>query len=255
MIEIPHDLRWLGWLVGVDPPEGDEDLLFAIGDAWNVAAKSISAQVDPLAAVRRQATGAYHAGDGAATIAELFGGLLEGDGSLAVLARDFDEIGNAAFDFGTTVQEQKLMMIISYALLAVEITWAWMFPPTAPALEAAAVSGTRSSLRALEDATVEKIVQTILKASGEVGRKAWLKLVVKNLSTYAVKGVVSSTQSVILDVAVQGGQLAGGVGGTSTAMRWRCRSVRPFSAAWWAGPPGIGAESLSTRRSDGPPIG
>ncbi|MRH89349.1 hypothetical protein GFY24_18165 [Nocardia sp. SYP-A9097] len=208
MIDIPHDLRWLGWLVGVDPPAGNEDALFAIGNAWNEAAKQLAAQVDPLVSVQRSATGAYHSGAGAETIAALFESLLHGDSSLSVLAADFDEIGNAAFDFGTTVQEAKLMMIISYALLAAEIAWAWMFPPTAPALEAAAVSGTRSSLRFLEDLTVEKIEQAILRASGTVGRQSWMKLFVKNLSTYAVKGMVSSTQAVILDAAVQGGQLA-----------------------------------------------
>ena len=52
-IHIPPDLRWLGWLVGVDPPLGDEDTLFDMGRAWQRAAKEIVAQVDPLTQVRQ----------------------------------------------------------------------------------------------------------------------------------------------------------------------------------------------------------
>ncbi|MET7768264.1 hypothetical protein [Nocardia sp. NPDC005366] len=210
MIEIPPDVRWLGWLVGIDPPQGDEDALFAISAAWHEAAKVIAAQIDPLAAVQRDAMGAYTAGSGAETIGALFDTLLHGTGSLDALATAFDEIGDAAFDFGTTVQQAKLMMILSYALLAVEIAWAWMFPPTAPALEAAAVNGTRSSLRLLEDLAIDTIERAILRVAGAVGQRSWARLVVKNLSTYAVKGAVSGAQAAVLDLAVQGGQLAGG---------------------------------------------
>lgn len=210
MIEIPPDLKWLGWLVGVDLPEGNEDLLFAIGDAWCEAAKAIAAQVDPLTQVRRKASGAYRDGAGAETISALFTDLLDGDSSLCTLAANYDELGNAAFDFGTTVQAAKLMMIVSYAMLAAEILWAWMFPPTAPAVEAAAVAGTRSALRRVEDLAIIRIEQVVLRAFGAVGQRPWLKLMVKNLSTYAVKGAVSGGQSVLVDVAVQGGQLAGG---------------------------------------------
>ncbi|MGW8653505.1 WXG100-like domain-containing protein, partial [Nocardia salmonicida] len=209
-IHIPPDLRWLGWLVGVDPPLGDEDMLFTMGRAWHRAAKEIVAQVDPLTRVRQTASGSYRSGEGAQTIDALFTALLDSDSSLTDLAASFDEVGNAAFDFGTTVQAAKLMMIISYALLLAEITWAWMFPPTAPALEAAAVSGTRSSLRALEDAVVSRIEQAILKAVGAVGQRAWTKLVVKNLATYTVKASVSGGQALIIDGLVQGGQLAAG---------------------------------------------
>ncbi|MFI9504725.1 hypothetical protein [Nocardia sp. NPDC052566] len=210
MIEIPQDLQWLGWLVGVDLPEGDEDLLFAIGNAWSEAAKAIAAQVDPLTQARRKARGAYRDGVGAETISALFTDLLDGDGSLATLAADYDELGSAAFDFGTTVQAAKLMMIVSYAMLAVEIIWAWLFPPTAPAVEAAAITGTRSTLRRVEDLVITRIEQVILRAFGSVGQQAWTKLVVKNLATYAVKGAVSGGQAVLVDAAVQGGQLAAG---------------------------------------------
>ena len=210
MIYIPPDLEWLGWLVGVDLPAGNEDALFAIGRAWNEAAKALAAQVDPLTEVRQGAKKAYQSGSGAETIGALFAELLDGDSSLATLAANFDEIGNAAFDFGTTVQSAKLMMIISYALLLAEIVWAWMFPPTAPALEAAAVAGTRSGLRALEDAVVTRIEHAIVRAAGAVGQRPWTKLFIKNLSTYAVKGVVSGGQAVLVDAIVQGGQIGAG---------------------------------------------
>ncbi|MFF3228126.1 hypothetical protein ACFYV7_35395 [Nocardia suismassiliense] len=210
MIEIPQDLKWLGWLVGVDLPAGNEDLLFAIGRAWSEASKSIAAQLDPLTQVRRKASGAYPDGAGAETISALFIDLLDGDASLAKLAADYDELGDAAFDFGTTVQAAKLMMIVSYAMLAVEILWAWMFPPTAPAVEAAAIAGTRSGLRRVEDLVITRIEQVILRAFGAVGQQAWTKLVVKNLATYAVKGAVSGGQAVLVDAAIQGGQIAAG---------------------------------------------
>ncbi|MFI9403314.1 hypothetical protein [Nocardia sp. NPDC052316] len=210
MIEIPQDLKWLGWLVGVDLPAGNEDLLFAIGRAWSEASKSIAAQVDPLTQVRRKASGAYTDGAGAETISALFADLLDGDSSLVKLAANYDELGNAAFDFGTTVQAAKLMMIVSYAMLAVEILWAWMFPPTAPAVEAAAIAGTRSGLRRVEDLVITRIEQVILRAFGAVGQQAWTKLVVKNLATYAVKGAVSGGQAVLVDAAIQGGQIAAG---------------------------------------------
>jgi hypothetical protein len=210
MIHIPHDLQWLGWLVGVDLPEGNEDPLFAIGEAWNDATKAIAAQVGPLEQVRDKASGAYREGAGAETIAALFDDLLDGDRSVASLAAAFDELGDAAFDFGTTLQAAKLMMIVSFVLLALEILWAWMFPPTAPAVEAAAVARTKSALRRIEDLVITRIEQVILRAFGSAGQQAWTKLVVKNLATYAVKGAVSGVQSVLVDVTIQGGQLAAG---------------------------------------------
>ncbi|MGY1982879.1 WXG100-like domain-containing protein [Nocardia gipuzkoensis] len=210
MIDIPPELRWLGYLVGVDLPAADESQLFAIGQAWSAASRDIAAQVGPLADARAKATGSYQAGAGAEKISALFDELLDGDGSLARLAAGYDELGNAAFDFGTTVEAAKLMMIVSYVMLLMEILWAWAFPPTAPAVEAAAVAGTRSALRRVEDAVITRIEQLILRAFGAAGNRAWTKLVVKNLATYTVKGTVSGVQSVLVDTFVQAGQMAGG---------------------------------------------
>ncbi|MFQ6230526.1 hypothetical protein [Nocardia sp. NPDC002869] len=53
---------------------------------------------------------------------------------------------DSAFDMGTELPATKLTVILTLCWPAIEIAWAWLFPPTAPAVEATAIVSTRSAL-------------------------------------------------------------------------------------------------------------
>lgn len=38
MMELPGSLEWLGWLVGMEWPEGNEDQMRALAQDWRTAA-------------------------------------------------------------------------------------------------------------------------------------------------------------------------------------------------------------------------
>ncbi|MDR7171068.1 hypothetical protein J2W56_004827 [Nocardia kruczakiae] len=161
---LPPPVRPIAWVAGASWPDGDEDKMWAVSRAWEQASKDLAAQVPGIESAKTAAMAAFPAGDAADQIGKLFDVFLQGDQSLATLAESFKTIGDSTFDVGTELQSAKINIIVSLCILLVEIAWAWLFPPTAPAVEAAAIGTTRSIVKFIADA-----LQNALE-------RAWAKL-------------------------------------------------------------------------------
>ncbi|PSR59648.1 MULTISPECIES: WXG100-like domain-containing protein [Nocardia] len=161
---LPPPVRPIAWVAGASWPDGDEDKMWAVSRAWEQASKDLAAQVPGIESAKTAAMAAFPAGDAADQIGKLFDAFLQGDQSLATLAESFKTISDSTFDVGTELQSAKINIIVSLCILLVEIAWAWLFPPTAPAVEAAAIGTTRSIVKFIADA-----LQNALE-------RAWAKL-------------------------------------------------------------------------------
>ncbi|MFG1794425.1 hypothetical protein [Nocardia sp. NPDC049149] len=211
---LPEELRWLGWIAGAAWPDGDEDKMFELARAWDRASTKVRPLTDQVLMARRAAERSWE-GEGGRAIAAAYDALLHGDQSLDRLAEHLLQVSKAVFNTGTELEATKLTIIVSLLALAVEIAWAWMFPPTAPAAEAAAVAATRSFLRTLEDELAKKVVALASQLAQKVGVRTSL---VKNLGLYAMKIPESMLISGGLDLVVQGAQLAKG---TRKELNWK----------------------------------
>ncbi|MFI6995962.1 hypothetical protein [Nocardia sp. NPDC050175] len=216
---LPEELRWLGWIAGSTWPDGDEDQMWAIAEAWKAASEQLQAQLAHIDTAKQSTSRAYPQGHAAEEMGKLFDGLRSGDQSLDSLAKYMQQISDSTFDMGTQLQATKLTIVISLAWLAMEILWAWMFPPTAPVVEAAAITTTRSFLRVFED-MVQKVIQNLARKLGASAEKRYFWKTVasgrfvlptaKGWGVYGVKFAETAVTSGGLNAAVQLGQMADG---------------------------------------------
>ncbi|MFG1794413.1 hypothetical protein [Nocardia sp. NPDC049149] len=218
-LELPEGLRWLGWVAGSSWPDGDETTMWEIANAWHTAGGELKALLAEIDVAKRATMDAYLSGAGRAAMGARFDQLRTGDQSVESLAELFETIGDSAFDAGTELEATKLNIIISLTWLALELLWAWVFPPTAPAAEKAAILTTRSILRVLEDRLVTQITNLAARL-GAAGEKRYFfqalslgKLVLptaKGIGVYSVKFLETGLTSMALDGSVQLGQMAAG---------------------------------------------
>ncbi|MEV6070849.1 hypothetical protein AB0L82_30265 [Nocardia sp. NPDC052001] len=189
----------LGWVAGSDWPEGDEDRMWAIGADWRTAAAEIRDLLDAVATAKYATLAAYPWGEGIEAIAKSLDQLEHGPRSLEEFARILDTVADGADALGTEIEYTKILVISSLAMLAIEIAAAWVFPPTAPAVEAVAVATTRVAIRRLAG-----------RAISEIARET-LKLAVAALTRFTMKHVAISTAlGAGQDLAIQLGQKAAG---------------------------------------------
>ncbi|MFI5775522.1 hypothetical protein [Nocardia sp. NPDC051570] len=198
-IYLPPELQWLGWIAGSAWPQGDEDQMWALAQDWFTTAATVKEQLRPLDAVITTANEAYTQGSGSAAIDAALRKLVEGDGSIAQMAAMLGDMGDAAQSMGTEIQYMKIMIICTLAELAFEILLAWIFPPTAPAAEAAAV------------ATARAILQAAYKYSLGAIEKGLAKLIGTRLANFLVRHMmVSTVLGTGQDLLIQGIQVGQG---------------------------------------------
>ncbi|MGW4351641.1 alpha/beta hydrolase [Nocardia sp. NPDC004582] len=165
MIWEPPLAGTLGWLVGMKWPDGNEDSMWAIADDWKSSAedlRSIDADIDAaIAAVRV----AYPIGDGGDQIIAQLQSMRTGDQSIDKLAEWFDTIAGTAENTGTELEYTKLMFYTTLVTLAADIAAAWLFPPTAPLAEGAAIGIGRIAVRILTRRAIDFLGKEGLEAT------------------------------------------------------------------------------------------
>ncbi|MGW5313596.1 WXG100-like domain-containing protein, partial [Nocardia thailandica] len=169
-MELPSGLHWLSILAGMEWPEGDEDGMWGMAGDWHTAADGLRAIIDDIDAAKAAAHKAYPQGEGVEDMLKAFESLARGDGgdkdqSIQKLATLFDQVGDSVYQTGTEIEYTKLMFYSSLLLLAAEIAAAWIFPPTAPAVEAAAIGATRIAARVLTGRVIAAILRNVAKAA------------------------------------------------------------------------------------------
>ena len=122
-MELPAELNWLQWVVGSDWPEGDEDALWRLKDAWAAAAADINSLIG-------DGNSAYYsvlAGiDG--TVAENFTAFWnkfsEGDQAyLTQLATLCEALAEHCDQTALQIEYAKYQFIIALIVLAIQITY------------------------------------------------------------------------------------------------------------------------------------
>ncbi|MGY2062097.1 hypothetical protein ACW9HQ_45075, partial [Nocardia gipuzkoensis] len=102
------------------------------------------------------------------------------------LASLFDEVGSSAHGVGTEIEYMKLMYWSSLAMLAGELAAAWIFPPTAPAVEAAAIAATRIAVRIIG----ERVVAAIIRQVGKLVASRIVKFLLRHVLLNTVLATV-----------------------------------------------------------------
>ena len=121
-MEMPGAVTWLlPIVVGQSWPEGDEDKLRALRDAWHVASKAIS----PVSDIGSKAAGdvtANWTGDSATAFAEQWRKFVDGDEAyFKSLADAAKALGDSCDQTALDIEYTKYMIIISLVILAAQI--------------------------------------------------------------------------------------------------------------------------------------
>ncbi|MBF6171452.1 hypothetical protein [Nocardia blacklockiae] len=153
----------LGWAVGMEWPEGNEDLMWELADDWRAAASSLDGIGrdidDAIAAIRA----AYPEGAGGEQMIRQLQAMRTGEGSVEELVKWFNGVAETADATGNEFEYTKLMFYATLVMLAAEIALVWLFPPTAPAEEALLIAGTRVGVRMLVRRLLTRLSEQGLK--------------------------------------------------------------------------------------------
>jgi hypothetical protein len=216
---LPEEMRWLGWIAGAEWPDGDEDTAWAVSAVWKDAANELLALLAAVDEAKEATMAAYPEGAARAEMGAQYDRLRTGDTSLEALGNYLLETADSTFDFGTELQSQKLTIIITLCWLAIEIALAWLFPPTAPAVEAAAVGTTRATLQAVAT-SVERAIQNLAAKLGAptIQRSFWKSLLAgkpvlptaKGWGTFGSEVIQGAAEEALINGAIQAGQMADG---------------------------------------------
>jgi hypothetical protein len=165
-MQLPSELQWLEWVVGSDWPEGDEDALWRLAEAWNQAALDLMQVIEDG---NRSATNAALAMDGDA--AEKFKAHWEqyttGETAYLVkLTEQCEQIAQHCDSTATEVEYAKYQFILALIILAIQI--AYMLAMAAATFGAStagipvATAATQITVRVI----AQRLLQSILMGAG-----------------------------------------------------------------------------------------
>ncbi|MBE9373050.1 hypothetical protein IQ251_01180 [Saccharopolyspora sp. HNM0983] len=190
-IEIPGAVQWLTPIVvGADWPEGDEDALRRLAEAWTEAGDGLESVLDDTESFVNSALQCMQ-GETADAF-EQFGSKLTSDDELLSQLRDLcEQLGQSCDDAAMEIEYTKLSIIAALLILAAQIA-------AMLAAAAATVGGSTAGIpvaQAATQLTVKQIIQQLLAT------------IAKNI---AQSIVVNVGLNVGVDAAIQGGQMLSG---------------------------------------------
>ncbi len=121
-IQIPEPVQWLAPIVvGADWPEGDEDALRRLAQAWEQAAKAIGAATGDGNAAAQAACSAMQ-GEAAGAFAEYWERFVAGDEQfLLTLQQACEQLAEGCDETALNVEYSKLSIIAALTILAAQI--------------------------------------------------------------------------------------------------------------------------------------
>ncbi|WP_158852593.1 WXG100 family type VII secretion target [Saccharothrix deserti] len=203
-MEIPDEVKWLlPIVVGESWPEGDEDELRELRDAWHRAAEAIP-QVSSTA--DRGATGVLDGwtGDSAEAFEEVWKKYVEGDEAyFKSLTEACQALGDSCDATALDVEYTKYMIIASLIMLAISIaamiaSAAVTFGASTAGIVPAQIA-TRMTVQMIFRQLLQKLVQQGFKKVAQQVLQRVLREVATNVAT-----------GVALDAGIQGVQMATG---------------------------------------------
>ncbi|MFB9566292.1 WXG100 family type VII secretion target, partial [Saccharopolyspora hordei] len=163
-IEIPDEVKWLlPIVVGESWPEGDEDAMRRMADAWRTAANDIE---NVKAAANRgaeQAKGAME-GQTSEAFAKLWKDIGDGDeAALTKLKESCEKLAKACDDAALDVEHTKLTIIASLIALAAQIAAMVAAAPFTFGASTAGVAAAQAVTRTVVMQFFRQLVMSILK--------------------------------------------------------------------------------------------
>ncbi|MDT7724706.1 MAG: hypothetical protein QOI21_1282 [Actinomycetota bacterium] len=209
---MPGEVAWLlPIVVGESWPEGDEDKLRALRDAWLVASKSIT----PVAEIGSKAASevvANWTGDSATAFAEQWKKFTEGDEAyFKSLADAAQALGDSCDQTALDIEYTKYMIIISLVILAAQIVA--MIAAAAPSFGASTAGiapaqiATRMTVQMLFRELLQKLAQQGFKQLAKELLEQFLK---EGLKKIAKEVATNVAMNVAMDAGIQGLQMAKG---------------------------------------------
>ncbi|MET8422574.1 ADP-ribosyltransferase [Nocardia sp. NPDC004860] len=211
-----------GWLMqalnfGMAYPEGDEEALFALGDAWNKAAS----ELEKLEPELRSVTGKvpqYYEGDGATKISEEFATLFDGkDYSIQKLVSNLHSLGHDTRSTATTIEYTKIQEE-AFALLTLWTVGSLMVSLWGEVLVPAYLALAREGLAVFAESMMKRIAALASRAALESMAKPLSKEIVvplaKRIAPTALQigkgAVIAGGMGAGLDAGIQAIQLGMG---------------------------------------------
>ncbi|MCV7283251.1 hypothetical protein H7J88_26800 [Mycolicibacterium flavescens] len=201
-IEIPAALQWVSYLVGSQWPQGDEDAMYRIGEAWHTAAQDIAVLVPDLDVARKRTMTALH-GLTADVAQDEFAMLFDGDASVEALAEAMAALGDLAEQTGKNIEYTKLRILTSLAIAAAEIAWALAQTSVTAGASAAQIPIIQGCTAAAIRQAVAMLLRDIVSGLGSALRKTMVHRIVK-------KSGVETTEAVGQELFIQSIQRANG---------------------------------------------
>ncbi|WP_067711935.1 hypothetical protein [Nocardia yamanashiensis] len=147
-------MQWLNW--GAAYPKGDQDQLFALGDAWKQAASDLK-NLEPELRAANNKLSQYYVGDGgAAAVKELATLLGESEYSIPTLVASLESLGADARSAATEIEYTKIQEEI-FALLTLWGVLSLMYSAAGSALAPAYLVAARTTLAKFASAAAERI--------------------------------------------------------------------------------------------------
>jgi hypothetical protein len=211
-MDMPGAVTWLlPIVVGQSWPEGDEDKLRALRDAWHVASKAIS----PVSEIGSKAAGdvtANWTGDSATAFAEQWRKFVDGDEAyFKSLADAAKALGDSCDQTALDIEYTKYMIIISLVILAAQIVA--MLAAAVPSLGtstagiAPAQIATRITVQMLFRELLQKLAQQGFK---QLARELLEQFLKQGLKKIAKEVATNVAMNVAMDAGIQGLQMAKG---------------------------------------------
>ncbi|WP_456236902.1 WXG100-like domain-containing protein, partial [Actinokineospora pegani] len=199
-MEVPDEVKWLlPIVVGESWPEGDEDKLRHLRDAWHAAAKAIPGVSQTADQGAQEALGSW-AGEAAHNFEELWKKFVEGDDAyFTALAKACQALGDSADATALDVEYTKYMIIASLVMLAISIA---AMLATAWCTFGASTAGIVPAQLATR-VVVQQLFRQLLQKLMQQGFKKVAQEVVKRV-------LAEVLQSIALDVGIQGLQVLSG---------------------------------------------
>ncbi|WP_433666923.1 hypothetical protein ACQP06_25245 [Nocardia sp. CA-136227] len=190
--------RWIltGLNFGQAYPDGDEDKLWELADAWKAAAAELE-QLLPDMKAATDSTQKFYIGEGADQAATEFRKLYDGGPhSVHTLAEGLKDLGSKTRDAGTQIEYTKIMEatfagITAYSVIALIAAWPWG--------EAAVPAALAAGREAVALASEQGAKQLALQAA-KAGLRNAVKPYLKNVAITAVK---AGAVGLALDTSIQ----------------------------------------------------
>lgn len=186
MIEFPGWLEWLGAVVGMEWPDGNEDDMWALAGDWHAAADELRVVLTLMDEAKTATLAAYPAGEGRRQMSDTFDSMRTGKDSLEALAGYFDQVGDSVDGGGTQIQYTKLMFYSTLVITAADIAAVWIFPPTAPAAEAGIIVATRVAVRVM----LRRMLTAMAGWAGRLAENALVRFVFRHVLLNAGLGAL-----------------------------------------------------------------